>query len=598
MRSTLSLCLALTLLTPATALAAGKKLPLKGFAMSVQTSQCAQFVAPKELSESFVKSTYASLIKDLKALPADASDWIAFVSRWNAFKAYLNGEFNRRSLRENQNTADKPAEEASAFFREKIAPIQEENDATIRQALLSSPYRLELESRFGKLLFINFEIAQSAYDPANIKLNTEIETLKSKYSKIVGNAKMLIEGKTMTLPEALALFDHPSEATRKAAWDAVNQWTFANADELQGIYSELLQRRNQLALNLKEKNFIPVGYKKMQRVDYGPEEVQTFRNEIKKYVVPLLAKYRAKQAKALGQETVKPWNTKYYPGLSLAPDAVKKDDEMANAQRLFNGLHPHLGGRFQLMEKEGLIDLLNRPNKVPGAFATNFDDTKKAFIFCNSTGSWEDVSTLTHEMGHAFQIWDSMWIEPIELRWPTYEACEIHSTGMEYLALPHLTEFLTPEDAAKYRKLRMVDTLTMIPYMATVDEFQHWIYEHPNQTPAERDAAWSRIWDEYNVGLDFTGVEDTKAVRWKRQNHIYMDPFYYIDYAIAEAGALQLFQLDQTDHEKAMDAYLRLCRIGGSQTVLQIFKTGGLQSPFTPGLFKPLMETVAKELEL
>ncbi|HEY9766845.1 MAG TPA: hypothetical protein V6C82_10780, partial [Chroococcales cyanobacterium] len=201
-------------------------------------------------------------------------------------------------------------------------------------------------------------------------------------------------------------------------------------------------------------------------------------------------------------------------------------------------------------------------------------------------------------MGHAFQITDSMWIEPIELRWPTYEACEIHSMGMEYLSLPLLDEFFKPEDSLKYRKLRLIDALTMLPYMATVDEFQHWVYEHPKNSPAERDAAWNRIWDEYNVGVDFTGYDKAKASRWKRQNHIFFDPFYYIDYAIAEAGALQLFELNGHDHKKAMESYLKLCHIGGSQSLLSIFKSADLKSPFTQSLFKPLMATIAKELEI
>ncbi|MGE5707620.1 MAG: M3 family oligoendopeptidase [Bacteroidota bacterium] len=560
--------------------------------------QIARFVQPSELTEPFIQGYYRTLEEELKALPANPSDWIAFVSRWNAFKAYLSGENSRRSLRESQNTQDAEAEKAAAFMRDKIAPLQEEHDAVIRQAVLASPCRPALEEHFGKLLFVNWEVAQSAFDPKNIALNTEIANLTARYSKVVGSAKMTVDGEELTLPHVLALLEHPREAKRKAAWEAVNAWTYAHGEELQSIYSKLVELRQKVALNLKETNFVPVGYKRMQRTDYGPAEVKRFREEIKRSVVPLLYRFRKKQAESLGQTTVKPWNMKYYPGMSLDPKAVKVEEELTQAQKVFDRLHPHLGKRFETMRIEKLIDLENRPGKVPGAFCTNFDDTKKAFIFCNSTGSSEDIATLTHEMGHAFQIWDSMWIEPIELRWPTYEACEIHSTGMEYLALPLLDEFFRPEDAKKFRKLRMIDTLTMLPYIATVDEYQHWVYEHPGHTPAERDAAWDRIWDSYNVGLDFTGVEAAKAVRWKRQNHIFMDPFYYIDYAIAEAGALQLFLIDQNDHAKAMESYMTLCQIGGSQSLLQIFETGGLKSPFTPGLFRDLMDKVAQELEL
>jgi M3 family oligoendopeptidase len=282
--------------------------------------------------------------------------------------------------------------------------------------------------------------------------------------------------------------------------------------------------------------------------------------------------------------------------MSLTPGILKVDEELTQAGTLFGRLHPRLAGHFNHMVKNGYIDLENRPNKRSGAFATSYDDEKKAVIFCNNTGNADDIGTLTHEMGHAFQAWESMWIEPVELRWPTYEACEIHSTGMEYLALPLLDTFLSPEDAAKYRKLRLIDTLTMLPYIATVDEFQHWVYEHPNHSAAEREAAWSRIWDTYNVGVDFSGYEDIKATRWMRQGHIFRQPFYYIDYAIAEAGALQLFELDGRDHAKAMESYLALCHTGGTKSLLDIFKSASLESPFSPKLWEKLMQPIAREL--
>ena len=550
------------------------------------------------LTKESVQTTYASLRGELKSLPPEPEEWIRVMRRWNDWKAVLAGEVARRELREAQNTADKAAEEAASFMRQTIAPIQEENDAAFRQALLSSPCRQALEDKFGKLLFTQFEVAQSAFEPKNLQLNTQISDLESKYSKLVGGAKVVVNGQEMTMTRALALLDHSSEAKRKAAWEAVNQWTFAHANELQGIYSAMIEKRHQVALNLGEKNYVPVAYKTRRRTDFGPKEVKRFREEIKKYVVPLLSRLRRKQAEMLGQRTVKPWNQDYFPGMSLDPNILKVSEELPNAQRMFDRLHPRLGDRFRLMRQQGAIDLENRANKMPGAFCDSSPDDKKVFVFCNSTGSRDDVSTLSHEMGHAFQKWDSMWIEPIELRRPTSESSEILSTGMEYLSLPLLGEFFKPADAAKVRKLRLMDTLTWIPYEATVDEFQHWVYEHPKNTPAQRDAAWSRISDSYNVGIDWKGVEKAKAVRWKRQNHIFQNPFYYIDYAIAESGALQLFAADRKDHGKAMQSYLALCKVGGSQSTLGLFKTGGLKNPFSPGVLKPLMEAIATDLKI
>lgn len=550
-----------------------------------------------KLTPESIKAQYEALVKELPKLKTSA-DWKNHLSRWNSLKAFLSGEGSRRDYRESQNTVDPKAEADSKFMREEISPICEPYDAQLREAMLKSPFRADLEKHFGKLLFVNFEVAQSGYDPANIKLNTEIGNLVARYNKLTGSARVTVDGEEMTLPKAGTLLDHPDEAKRKSAWLAIGQWQVEHGGELHDLYSKLVALRHQSALNLHEATYVPVGYRRMVRTDYGPAEVKAFRQGIRTHVVPLLAKFRQAQAKSLGVKTLKPWNANYFPGLSLAPGILNVNEEPVQAQKLFERLHPKLAGHFRHMNQNGLIDLANRPNKRSGAFATTFDDEKKALIFCNNTGSGDDVGTLTHEMGHAFQAWESMWIEPIELRWPTYEACEIHSTGMEYLALPLLDSFFKAEDAAKYRRLRLIDTLTMLPYIATVDEYQHWVYEHPNHTPQEREAAWGRIWDSYNVGVDYSGYEAIKNTRWMRQGHIFRMPFYYIDYAIAEAGALQLFELDGRDHAKAMESYLELCQIGGTQSLLGIFKSAHLQSPFTPDLWKTLMAPIAKELEL
>jgi M3 family oligoendopeptidase len=250
------------------------------------------------------------------------------------------------------------------------------------------------------------------------------------------------------------------------------------------------------------------------------------------------------------------------------------------------------------MRNEGLIDLENRKGKRAGAYCTSFSDEGRVAIFCNSTGDEEDVGTLMHEMGHAFQGWESQPIESVDLQWPTSDACEIHSMGMEYLSMRHMNEFFDPENADKFRRGRWKDAVEMLCYICVVDEFQHWVYENPAAPPEDRDAAWSRIWDVYKPGIDFTGVEGYKYARWYAQGHIFWMPFYYIDYAIAETGAMQLALLDADDHDRAMETYLKLCRIGGTQSVLDIFRNSGLRSPFDPDLMRDLMDHAAKELKI
>ena len=201
-----------------------------------------------------------------------------------------------------------------------------------------------------------------------------------------------------------------------------------------------------------------------------------------------------------------------------------------------------------------------------------------------------------HEMGHAFQGWESQAIEAVDLQWPTSDACEIHSMGMEYLSMRHMTEFFTPEHAEKFRRNRWKEAGERVCYICIVDEFQHWVYENPEATLEERDRAWDRIWDIYKPGLDFSGVEAYKSARWYAQGHIFHMPFYYIDYAIAETGAMQLALIDAEDHERSLDIYMNLCRIGGTMSVLNIFQNAGLRSPFDPEVMRDLMAHAAREL--
>jgi M3 family oligoendopeptidase len=248
------------------------------------------------------------------------------------------------------------------------------------------------------------------------------------------------------------------------------------------------------------------------------------------------------------------------------------------------------------MREEGLIDLENRKGKRAGAYCTSFADEARVAIFCNSTGDQDDVGTLMHEMGHAFQGWESQAIESVDLQWPTSDACEVHSMGMEYLSMPHMTEFFSEEHAAKFRRNRWKEAVELVCYIVIVDEFQHWVYENPNATPEERDQAWNRIWDIYKPGIDFSGVEQYKYARWYAQGHLFWMPFYYIDYAIAETGAMQLALMDAEDHDRALATYIKLCQIGGTMSVLDIFKAAGLRSPFDAEVMRDLMNHAAKEL--
>lgn len=555
-------------------------------------------VRPPQLTKEFVQKEYEQLIG--RVTSAEASDisapWIKLFQDWNALRAYISGEGSRISYEHSKYMDDLKWEQADQYYREEVTPAADNGSSTMLDALLNSKHLNEVGEHFGPYLIKQLRVAVEPLAPINSDLRVRASDLGDKYDKLVAQAEVEIGGETVTLPIARSLASNSDPKVRKEAYIAYRNWYLKHRDELAQIFADMVKLRDQMGRNLGHENFIPLGYAGMGRTDYGPEQAKAFRESIRKYAVPLQKKLHEMQAEALGTPTLKPWDGGYHPLYTLPTGIAPIETQLEKAQQLFDSLSPRLGKHFARMRAEGLIDLENRRAKRAGAFCTSFPDEGRVAILCNSTGDQEDVSTLMHEMGHAFQAWESQKIEAIDLQWPTSDAAEIHSMGMEFLSMEYMSIFFSDENLEKYRRNRWREAVEIVCYIAIVDEFQHWVYENPNVTPAERDQAWSRIWDIYKPGIDFSGVEEYKSARWYAQGHVFQMPFYYIDYAIAETGAMQFGLLANQGIEKALETYIKICEIGGTKSVLDIFKSAGLRSPFEPSTLKSLMEHAAEVL--
>jgi M3 family oligoendopeptidase len=550
------------------------------------------------MTPEFVKEEYEKLIARLEAANSSASgeEWIALYQDWNALNSFIYSETYRIEHELNKNMSDEELSTRERFQREKVRPVAEAYNAQMLEAFLATKHKEAVADRFGRQLLRVAEVSQEPIAPINIDLRVKVGELVNKYEKILADGEVVIGGKTMTLARARGLQSSENPAIRREAYEQHRKWFLAHRDELAGIYDALVKLRHQMGRNLGHENFIPLGYKGMGRTDYGVREVEQFRANVRKYILPLQAKLFEARKKRLGTPTLRPWDVEYDPELTLPSGCAPIGEQLDRSERIFARLSPVLEAHFRRMRNEGLIDLENRKGKRAGAYCTSFPDEGRVAILCNSTGDSDDIRTLTHEMGHAFQGWESQPIESIDLQWPTSDACEIHSMGMEFLSMRYIDEFFEPELAQRYRRDRWRDAVELIPYICIVDEFQHWVYENPNATPAERDAAWSRSWDVYKPGIDFSGCEEYKYARWYGQAHIFFAPFYYIDYALAETGAMQLGMMDMKDHDRTVRDYLELCRIGGTKSVLEIFASVGMRSPFDETLMRDLMEHAEQEL--
>jgi M3 family oligoendopeptidase len=557
---------------------------------------------PARLTPEFVQHEFGAILEALPAADAatGAPPWVEAIARWNALRGYTEGEQARLGYAYSKNCLDPELEAQERYMREKIVPVREAGDSRFLPALARTPHRAAIASHYGAYFLDRMAAGLQTVDPVNSDLRVQLGELAMQYDKAIASGEVTVRGEAMTLTKALGIANGSDQAgVRREAYIAYRDWFVRNREPLADLYSKMVALRDRMGRNLGHANFVPLGYAGMSRTDYGPAQAAEFRRGVRDHFVPLRRKLMERQARELGDAKLKPWDASYHPSLGIPLGAVPVEGQLDAAQRVFSQLSPRLAKHFEHMRANNLIDLENRKGKRGGAFCTAFPDEGQVAIFCNSTGQADDVRTLTHEMGHAFQAWESQSIELVELQWPTADAAEIHSMGMEYLALRHIDEFFADsEHARRFRKKRWAGAVELITYICVVDEFQHWVYENPAATAAERDAQWDRSWETYIPGLDFEGIEQYRAARWYAQLHIFRLPFYYIDYAIAETGAMQLAAMDAKDPAAAMETYIELCRVGGTKGVLDIFKSAGLRSPFDAGVMADLAAHVARECGL
>lgn len=555
---------------------------------------------PGDMTADFVRSEYQGLIERVEQAEKSESpeEWLELYADWNSLKSFVGSEGSRRSHAQSRDMNDPEIEKREEDFRHEIAPVFEEGESKLVAALLQSRHKEAIAERYGNHLIRSLETTVEPLAQVNSELRVKVRDLVNTYDKIIAGGEVEIDGETVTLPVARSMQGSEDRETRKKAYVAWREWYREHRDELAGIFDEVVKLRDEMGRNLGHDNFIPLGYLGMGRTDYGVEEAEQFRANVRTYAVPILEKIHQAQAREHGTEALKPWDSGYSPSLNLPRGIAPVEKQVESAQRIFDKLSPVLAAHFRRMREEDLIDLENRKGKRSGAYCTSFSDEGRVAILCNSTGDEDDVRTLMHEMGHAFQGWESQPIEAVDLQWPTSDACEVHSMGMEYLSMKHMDEFFSEEDATKFRRNRWRQAVSLLCYVSIIDEFQHWIYQNPKATPDERDEAFNRISETYQPGLDYSDNPEYQALRWYAQGHLFWMPFYYIDYAIAETGAMQLALIDRENPEQALETYLELCRIGGQKSVLDIFNSSGLRSPFDPDVMNELMAHAERELNV
>lgn len=465
------------------------------------------------------------------------------------------------------------------------------------KAVLASPHREYLEKKLGSFYFQMAENALKGFSEAIIPEMIKESELTMQYGALIASAKIEFRGETYNLSQMGKFMEDLDRNTRKEAAEAYYGFLSGIKDQLEDIYDQLVKVRDTMAKKLGYKSYTELGYINMQRYDYTPEEVAAYREAIRESVTPLAGKIAKAKLKRVGIK--KP--QVYDMGLAFKdgnPTPLGSTaDKVANAQKMYDQISEETSYFFNLMVKTGVLDLEAKPGKQSGGYMTFFPTYKIPFIFSNFNGTSGDVDVLTHEFGHSFQYCMSRDIKIPEYRMPTMEACEIDSMSMEFFAEPYMDLFF--DDPVKYRYLHLADSISFLPYGVTVDEFQHWVYENPNATPAERDAKWHELEVKYTpYKVEAYGDCEYMATghRWLTQGHIFSSPFYYIDYTLAQVMAFQFFNLDRKNHEKAWKKYVKLCKMGGKYPFRTLIAKAGLKDPFKEGVVKSTIKPLVKQL--
>lgn len=502
---------------------------------------------------------------------------------------------NLVGIRNSINTTDEFYEKEQEFFDENM-PVLRQYEQMFVEKLLDSPHREGLVKEFGSLMFERGELARKTFKPEIIP-DLQLENkLSTEYSKLQASAKIPFKGNIYNLSQMAPFLQDKDRETRHQAQLAVSKFFEDNEAQFDRIYDDMVKVRTKIAKELGYENFVQLGYDRFGRTDYNAKDVKAYRDQIYQDIVPLVTELTARKAKRLGIENPKSYDL----ALSfLSGNPTPKGDrawQVNIAKNMYDEMSPETSKFFNFMLEKDLLDLDSKAGKQGGGYCTFIANYQAPFIFANFNGTSHDVDVLTHEAGHAFQVYSSKDLIP-EYRWPTMEAAEIHSMSMEFLAWPWIGNFFL-EDTDKYKFTHLAGAVSFLPYGVAVDEFQHEVYENPNMTPDERKQAWRRIEKKY---LPFKDYGDDafmeKGTYWFRQGHIFGSPFYYIDYTLAQVCAFQYWIKSQEDHAKALESYIKLCKLGGSKSFLGLVKAADLKNPFVNGTVKEIVKPIRAYLD-
>jgi len=511
--------------------------------------------------------------------------------------AALDQEGSQRYIAMTCHTDSPEAEQAYLQFVEQIEPELKPRQFKLAQLYLAHPLRRQLAPRRYEVFDRDTTLRVELFREENIPLETEESKLAQQFQKLSGSLTVTFRGEEKTLVQMGRYLEEPDRALREEAWRLVAQRRLQEADKFEENFEALLVLREQIARNAGFPNYRAYAFRAKGRFDYTPEDCLKFHAAVETEIMPVVRLLQAERKRQLGVASLRPWDAAVDP-LNRPPlrPFTEVEEMVERTQRVFDHLDAGLAGGFRTMRDLKLLDLANRKGKAPGGYQATLAEARLPFIFMNSVGLQRDVETMLHEAGHAFHTLAAKGEDLYSYRSAPIEFCEVASMAMELLGNQHLEEFYSTTEANRARKTHLEGIINFFPWMATVDAFQHWIYTHPGHTRAERKSAWIALMDRFGGDVDWSGHEAARAHHWHRQLHIFIHPFYYVEYGIAQLGALQVWANSHRNAAQALRDYQAGLALGGSRPLPELFAAAGCRFDFSAETVRPLVSLVRSEL--
>jgi oligoendopeptidase F len=542
----------------------------------------------------------APLFNQLEARAAGASSAVEleqWLLDWSELNAALDEEGARRYIAMTCHTDSAEAEKAYLHFIETVEPELKPRQFALEKIYVAHPLRAHLPQPRFQVFDRDVKNHVELFRPENVALETEEAKLSQQYQKLIGAQTVNFRGEEKTLVQMGRYLEEPDRALRQEAWETVARRRLLDVEKCEEIFDELVKLRTQIAKNAGFDNYRDYAFRQKARFDYTPADCVKFHEAIESEIMPAVRKIQAERRRQLGLDRLRPWDVAVDPQNRAPLKPFAEVGEMvARTQNIFDRLDPGLAAGFQEMQDLKLLDLANRKGKAPGGYQSTLAEARVPFIFMNAVGLQRDVETILHEAGHAFHAQATHGEDLYAYRGAPIEFCEVASMAMELLGNEFLEEFYATGEANRARKTHLEGIIGFFPWMAVVDAFQHWIYTHPGHTRAERQAAYLQLMDRFGGEVDWTGWEEARTYSWHRQLHIFIHAFYYVEYGIAQLGALQVWANSRRDKAKALNDYKTALALGGSKPLPDLFSAAGCRFDFSAGTIRPLIQLAGTEL--